>query len=84
MGANEHAVTSTIVSPVHSVLPRDALKLPDLPVERIAPHGGRKLGSGVHALMILLMTSSLNNRTADISKFVLISDVPQQAHVVSL
>lgn len=46
---NKHTVTSAGVTPINPVLLRDGLKLGNLPVERIAPHGDEQLRCRVHS-----------------------------------
>jgi len=48
IGAYEHALTSTIVTPLNAVLSGNTLESSDLPVERMAPHGNQALGRSIH------------------------------------
>ncbi|HET7159843.1 MAG TPA: hypothetical protein VFI62_12670, partial [Burkholderiales bacterium] len=44
----KHTVTASTVPPIDTVLLRHGLKLSDLPVERVAPHGDKQLCCRVH------------------------------------
>jgi hypothetical protein len=46
--AHEDAVTALLVPPINLVLPRDRLKISDLPVQRVASHSCEEFGRGVH------------------------------------
>jgi len=46
-------VATAIVPPIDTVLPGHGLKLSDLPIKRVAPHGDEQLRCRVHGVMIL-------------------------------
>lgn len=45
------------MTPIHTMLTSDSLKLGELPIQRVPPHRAEKLGGSVHAKMVLPMTS---------------------------
>lgn len=50
--SNENAMAALLVAPIQPILPRNGLKIGDLPVSWVPPHGGELLGCGVQVVIL--------------------------------